>query len=259
MSWIEVGHQRDPGDKVVMPTAGIVIVGNEVLSGRVEEQNARYLCRELRGEGVSLERVTFVPDDVRAIASDVAQMAGRFDFVLTTGGIGSTHDDVTLEGIARALGVPLQTEPYLESRLRAFFQERYDASIARMARLPEGAELIGREGKRYPLVRVRNVFAFPGVPRFLREKFDLLRPLLNGQPFCLRHVFLSVTEDRVATLLWSLVPDHPNVQIGSYPKFEEHEDHRVELTVEGRDREQVDAAFQALLREIDPAWVVRSA
>ena len=98
-----------------MATVGVVIIGNEVLSGRVEEQNARFLCSALRSVGAALGRITVVPDDVEQIAEDVRHMTARFDFVLTSGGIGSTHDDVTLPGIARAFELPLAGEPPLAS------------------------------------------------------------------------------------------------------------------------------------------------
>jgi molybdenum cofactor synthesis domain-containing protein len=241
-----------------MASVGVVIVGNEVLSGRVEEQNARFLCSALRGAGAALGRITVVPDDVDQIAEDVRHMTARFDFVLTTGGIGSTHDDVTLPGIAKAFGVPLVTEPHLEGLLRGHFKERFDAAIARMARVPNGAELIGRDAPIYPLVRVRNVFALPGVPRFLREKFELARPFLQGAPVTLRQVFLRVPEDRVAALLERFDADHPNVSVGSYPKFED-EDHDVEVSLEAGDPTVVDAALQDLEARIPTEWIVRVA
>lgn len=241
-----------------MSTVGVVIVGNEVLAGRVEEQNARFLSRALRDAGATLGRITVVPDDVDEIADDVRVMTARFDFVLTTGGIGSTHDDVTLAGVARAFEVPLVTEPHLERLLRAHFRRGFDAAVARMARVPQGAELLGRERPIYPLVRMRNVFVFPGVPRFLREKFDLARPFLAGAPISLRQVFVSVGEDRIAAMLEAFDAEHPEVRVGSYPKFD-GEDHRVEIALEGRDPAQVDAARDALTARLPAEWVVRTA
>lgn len=241
-----------------MASVGVVIVGNEVLSGRVEEQNARFLCTALRRAGATLGRITVVPDDIDQIAEDVRQMTARFEFVLTTGGIGSTHDDVTLPGIARAFDLPLVSEPHLEGLLRAHFRERFDAAVARMARVPSGAELIGREAPIYPLVRVRNVFALPGVPRFLREKFELAKPFLQGCPVALRQVFLRVPEDRIAALLERFDADHPDVSVGSYPKFED-EDHDVEVSLEAADAKVADAALLDLEARIPADWIVRVA
>lgn len=241
-----------------MATVGVVIVGNEVLAGRVEEQNARFLCAALREAGAQLGRITVVPDDADEIADDIRRMAARFDYVLTTGGIGATHDDVTLSGIARAFELPLVTEPHLDGLLRLYFRDAYDAGVARMALVPQGAELIGRERPIYPLVRVRNVFAFPGVPRFLREKFELARPFLAGPPLVLRQVFLNVPEDRVAVLLTAFDADHPEVSVGSYPKFD-GEDHRVEISLEGADEATVEAARRDLQGRLPADWVVRVA
>jgi len=240
-----------------MSTVGVVIVGDEVLSGRVEEQNARFLCRALRETGASLGRITVFPDDIDEIADDVGRMTARFDFVLTTGGIGSTHDDVTLAGVARAFGVPLIVEPHLEGLLRAHYREGFDAAVARMARVPEGAELLGRDRPMYPLVRMRNVFVFPGVPRFLREKFELARPFLVGAPVAFEQVFLSVSEDRVAAMLEHFDAAHPDVRIGSYPKFED-EDHRVEVSIEGPDPDRVRAARADLEARLPTDWIVRA-
>jgi len=244
------------GMMVRMSRVGVVIVGNEVLAGRVEEQNARFLCSALRDAGASLGRITVVPDDIDEIADDIGQMSKRFDYVLTTGGIGTTHDDVTLAGIARAFDLPLVTEPYLDQILRAHFREAFDDATARLAIVPEGSELIGRERPIYPLVRVRNVFAFPGVPRFLREKFDLARPYLAGQPPILRQLFLGVPEDRVSTMLRAFDAEYPDVSVGSYPKFD-GEDHRVEITLEGVDEGQVEAARADLEARMPADWVVR--
>jgi molybdenum cofactor synthesis domain-containing protein len=241
-----------------MATVGVVIVGNEVLAGRVEEQNARFLCGALRSAGAVLGRITVVPDDVEQIAEDVRHMTARFDYVLTSGGIGSTHDDVTLLGIARAFELPLVPEPHLEALLEAHFRGGFDAAVARMARVPRGAVLLGREQPIYPLVRVKNVFALPGVPRFLREKFELARPFLAGAPPVLRQMFLRVPEDRIAALLERFDADHPDVSVGSYPKFED-EDHRVEVSIEAADARAVDAALAELKARIPADWVVRTA
>jgi len=240
-----------------MASVGVVVVGNEVLAGRVEEQNARYLSRALREAGATLERITVVPDDAAQIANDVREMTARFDFVLTTGGIGSTHDDVTLPGIARAFDLPLVPDPHLEALLRAHFGGRFDDAVARMALVPRGAELLGREQPIYPLVRVRNVFALPGVPRFLRDKFELARPFLEGPPLVLRQVFLNVSEDRIAALLARFDAEHPDVSVGSYPKFED-EDHRVEISLEAVDARRVEGALRELAARLPAAWVVRT-
>jgi molybdopterin-biosynthesis enzyme MoeA-like protein len=125
-----------------------------------------------------------------------------------------------------------------------------------MGRLPQGAELLGRDELRYPLVKVRNVFVFPGVPIFLRTKFEVVKRLIRATPFILRQIFLNVGEDRIAEPLTEIDRAFPDVEFGSYPRFDDA-DHRVKLTVEGRDPERVAAGLQALMKRLDPEWVVR--
>lgn len=237
-------------------TAGILIIGNEVLSGKVEEANTGFLIRELRALGVGLERVVFVRDEVEAIAADVADMARRFDYVFTTGGVGATHDDITMGAVARAFDVPLVTHPELAERLRRHFGEGIDPAMARMAELPEGATLISTGEGRFPVVRMRNAFVLPGVPSFLRAKFEHVRPHLSGTPFVLRQVFLSVGEDRIAQRLAEVAAVHPGVEFGSYPRFDDA-DHRVKITAEARDPAAVASGWAALLAVLEPEWILR--
>ncbi len=239
-----------------MSTAGLVVIGNEVLSGKVEEENARFLIRQLRDLGVMLMRVVFIRDDVETIARDVREMSAAFDHVFTSGGVGSTHDDVTLHAIAQAFGVELEDNAVLVGMLEAHYGERMNAAVRRMGRLPQGAELVGLEELRYPLVKVRNVFVFPGVPVFLRSKFEVVKRLIEGTPFILHQIYLNVGEDRIAEPLTEIDRAFPGVEFGSYPRFDDA-DHQVKLTVEGRDPEQVAAGLKALLGRLDPAWVVR--
>lgn len=238
-------------------SAGVVVVGNEILSGKVEDLNGPFLARELRACGVRLGRVVVVPDDPDEIAFEVERMAAQFNYVLTSGGVGATHDDVTLEGVARAFRVELEPHPDL---IRMFVEHTGappTGAAERLTRLPAGATLIQSERRSYPLVCMRNVYIFPGVPRFLREKFDVLRPRLSGQPFHLRRIFVRVGEPQVAEVLAEVDSRFESVDIGSYPKFEPGVDHMVEITLESRDPVQVQGAFEALDEALDPDWIVR--
>jgi molybdenum cofactor synthesis domain-containing protein len=123
------------------PTAAILLIGNEILSGKVEDQNARFLTRELRALGVSLRRIEVVPDTTAEIAGSVAALAARFDFVFTSGGVGPTHDDVTLRAVAEAFTMEIARRPELETLLRAGYGERLHERDLRMADIPVGARL----------------------------------------------------------------------------------------------------------------------
>src|SRR5499426_1363512 len=145
-------------------TAGIILVGNEILSGKIEDANAAYLCRELRALGVDVCRITVIPDEVELIAEEVAAFSRAFDVVFTSGGVGPTHDDVTIEGVARALGVPVVRDPGLVARFTEVFQDRLNEARLKMADVPEGAELLAMDSLIVPVVKLANVFVFPGVP-----------------------------------------------------------------------------------------------
>lgn len=242
-----------------MVSAGILVIGNEVLSGKVEEENARYLVGALRELGIDLMRISVVRDDAETIAEEVAAMSTRYTWVFTSGGVGSTHDDVTLGAVARAFGVDLVEHPGILSLLEEYFGDRMNAAVRRMAQLPEGTELLGLHELSYPVIRVRNVHVFPGVPKYLRMKFDYLKDRLRtDRPFVLRQLYLSVAEDRIAIPLAEEDARFPDVEFGSYPQLDTPA-YRTKLTVEGRDSARVEAAYTALLGRLEPGWVVREA
>jgi molybdenum cofactor synthesis domain-containing protein len=240
-----------------MSTAGLVVIGNEVLSGKVEEENARFLIRELRELGVAVMRVVVIRDDVDTIARDVRAMSADHDHVFTSGGVGSTHDDVTMVAIARAFDLPIEEHAGLLRLLERHYAERTNDAVRRMALLPRSAELIGVQQLRYPLVRVRNVFVFPGVPEFLRSKFAAVKDLVRTRPFALGQVFVSVGEDLIADRLTAVAAAFPDLEFGSYPRFDDA-DHRVKVTIESRDRDRVERGREALLAALEPSWIVRS-
>src|SRR5207249_12157418 len=142
-------------------TAGIVLIGNEIRSGKVVDANASYLCRELRALGVDVRRICAIPDEVELIAAEVAAQSRDFDVVFTSGGVGPTHDDVTIEGVARALGVAVVRHPQLAGLLRQYYGERLNEAHLKMAEVPEGAELVGAESLRFPTIVMRNVYILP--------------------------------------------------------------------------------------------------
>ena len=239
-----------------MSTAGIVVIGNEVLSGQVEEANARYLVQELRALGVQLMRVVVIRDDIDTIARDVRELSEAYTHVFTSGGVGSTHDDLTLTAIAQAFEAPIEPHPVLMGMIEAHFGDRINDAVRRMGRLPRGAELLGLGELRFPLVRVRNVYVFPGVPQYLKAKFEWLKPQLAHTPFTLKQVYLNVGEDRIAEPLAALDAAYEDVAFGSYPRFDTDE-YRTKITLESRDPARVDDALGRLLGQLDTEWVVK--
>jgi FAD synthetase len=239
------------------PTAAILLVGNEILSGKVEEENARYLLPELRALGVSVQRVEVVPDDLVDIAATARALSARFDLVFSSGGVGPTHDDVTLPAIAAAFGRDLVRHPELERLLRAAFGERLHPRDLRMADIPAGARLEygpGTTGATWPVVVVENVWILPGIPQIFRRKFEAIRELFRAPPIHGRAVYSRQGEGPIADVLDAVVAAWPTVEIGSYPHVDAIE-YKVKITLDGRDRDAVDAATAGLVARLGTAVV----
>ena len=239
-------------------TAGILLIGNEILSGKITDANAAYLCRELRGLGVEVRRITVIPDEVDLIAAEVRAFSAEYDVVFTSGGVGPTHDDVTIEGVARALGVPVVREPRLVSLLENYFKGRGQLNAARlkMAEVPEGAELTADGELVFPAVVVRNIYILPGVPEIFRQKFDALKERFRDAPFHLCCVYVSMGEGTLADHLNELLAGHPDLLLGSYPEFSNPE-YKVKVTLESKDRGYLDAAVGIFLDRLPKEAIVR--
>jgi FAD synthetase len=237
-------------------TAGIVLIGNEILSGKVVDANAAYLCRELRSLGVSVRKIAVVPDEVDAIATEVAEFSRAYDVVFTSGGVGPTHDDVTMDGVARAVGARVVRDPRLVSLLESFYRGHLTDARLKMAEVPESAELIAGEGLLFPAVAIRNVYILPGVPEIFRQKFEALRERFREAPFFLACVFVSIGEGTLAEYLNDLLARHPELLLGSYPEFA-NPDYKVKVTLESKDRDLMARAVDDLLARLPAGAVVR--
>ncbi len=237
------------------PTAAIVVIGDEILSGKFVEENAAFLIGELRALGVALRRITVIPDDLDDIAETVPALAARFDHVFTSGGVGPTHDDVTIDGLARGFGTDVITEPDLERRIRAFWGEQLAPANLRLARVPRGATLVYGDGRTWPVVAYRNVYILPGVPKLFRRKFLDIREQFRASPVTVARVWLDAEEGAIAPDLDAVVAAHPGVRVGSYPRFDER-DFQVLITLEGPVADQVAAAADELCARLG-ARVVR--
>jgi len=242
------GDARASGD--VESTAGILIIGNEILSAKVQDENAPYLLQGLRELGVVVRRVHVIPDVIEEIADEVRRFASAYRYVFTSGGVGPTHDDVTMDGVAMAFDRPLVRHPEMESLLRrALRGTEPNASQIKMCMLPEGAELLQTHELWFPLVKVSNVYVFPGIPRLLRAKFDSLRSKLEGHPMFLRRVFVRCMESDIAESLHELLAEFRTLEVGSYPATE-RADHRTLVTLEATDEGLVTRAVAVLLEKL---------
>jgi molybdenum cofactor synthesis domain-containing protein len=239
------------------PTAAILIIGEEVLSGKVADENSPFLLRELRKLGVAVRRVEIIPDDIETIGERVRTLASTYDHVFTAGGIGPTHDDVTIAGIARAFSVPVVKEEAMVRIIRTLCVEDFHERDLHMAHVPLGADLIFGDGpvrSHWPVVAMKNVYCLPGIPKILFSKFALLRSRLVSDPFYTRAVYSREGEGAIAGHLDKLVSAYPEVTIGSYPHLDTL-DHKVMITLDGRNPTAVDAAMQALVTALGPAFV----
>jgi molybdenum cofactor synthesis domain-containing protein len=237
-------------------TAGIILVGNEILSGKIVDANASYLCRELRGLGVDVRRISVIPDEIDLIATEVARFSADYDVVFTSGGVGPTHDDVTIEGVARAAGVPVVRHPALVALLESYYKDIVNDAHLKMAEVPEGAQLLVDESVRFPTILMHNVYILPGVPEIFRRKFEAIRERFRDQPIFLRNVFVRIGEGTLADHLNALLRAYPELLLGSYPEFSNPE-YKVKVTLESRDASFLDRALRELLASLPADAVVR--
>ncbi len=230
-------------------TAGIIVIGNEILSGKTTDENSPYLASELRSLGVDLRKISVIPDELDLIAHEVRQFSDSYNYVFTTGGVGPTHDDLTMGGIAAAFGLQTHRHPELESTLRQYYSEDLIDGNLRMADIPDGARLVGGKGMWFPVIAVENVYIFPGVPEILRRKFERIKEMFREAPYHLREIYLRADEGQIANTLHGILADFPDLLLGSYPYFD-NPVYSIKLTLESKDVQYVERAHAALLAEL---------
>jgi molybdenum cofactor synthesis domain-containing protein len=230
-------------------TAALAVIGDEILSGRTQDKNIAQIALWLNLQGIRLREVRVVPDVEDAIVEAVNQLRARNDYLFTTGGIGPTHDDITVDAVAKALGVEVVVHPKARSVLEDYYATRGGATEARlrMARVPDGATLIENRMSGAPGIRHGNVFIMAGVPHITAMMLDALSGTLEGgAPLLSATVGCWVAESEVAELLRATEKAHEGCQIGSYPFFREG---RVGANFVVRSTEQaaLDACIAALV------------
>ncbi|HVU05056.1 MAG TPA: competence/damage-inducible protein A [Polyangiaceae bacterium] len=227
----------------LVDTAAALLVGNELLSGKVHEANLVELARTLRSVGVRLCRVVMVPDEMDVIAREVRALSDAHDVVFTSGGVGPTHDDITIEAVAKGFGVRAFVHPEFEALLRTVYGERMTDGHLRMALVPEGADLVNHPEARWPTVRMKNVWILPGVPEAFRMKLAVVRDNVRGASvFVTRTVLTKMDEPDLKPLLDRVVAAHPGVDVGSYPKWFDPT-YKTKITFDSKDGAAVEAAL----------------
>ncbi len=236
-------------------TAGIVVIGNEILSGRTRDENAAYFLKELRSLGVDVRRVSVIPDELPAIRDEIRSASIQFDYVFSSGGVGPTHDDVTIAGIAAAFERGICRSPELETTLRGYYQENLTDAMLRMANVPEGFSLVQDNRMWFPVILVENVYIFPGVPEILASKFEHIKEIFREDPYFTEDMFLTVEEGHIADVLHEVLERFPDLLLGSYPTFT-NPNYSVKLTLESKSQDYLDGARQFLVERLGARSIV---
>ena len=231
-------------------TAALIIIGNEILSGRTQDANLTFLAQALNEVGIQIREVRIVPDAEADIVEAVNALRAKYDHVFTTGGIGPTHDDITSASVGKALGLPFGRHPEAERRLLAYYPpEKVNPARMKMAETPEGAELIDNPVSVAPGFTIGNVHVLPGVPSILQAMWPGLKPRLKGGATVRsRTITVLCPEGEIAKPLGEIQASHPTVEIGSYP-FMRQDRFGTSLVLRSVDQAAIDAAAEAILAE----------
>jgi molybdenum cofactor synthesis domain-containing protein len=243
----EAGSSMSDGSNAKIVTACVLIIGNEILSGRTQDENLAFLAKGLNEVGVRLREARVIPDVAETIVSTVNEARQKYDYVFTTGGIGPTHDDITSPCVAEAFGVPLIIHPEARRILESHYPPgALNEARLRMAQVPEGATLLLNPISRAPGFRMGNVFVLPGVPQIMRAIFsELQHGLKGGAKVFSRSVSCALGEGNLAKPLAEIQAQYADLEIGSYPYFR-RADFGTTLVLRGTDRERLAEATEAV-------------
>ena len=251
---------NERSDKTDVVRAAIIVIGDEILSGRTQDTNLAYMSTWLGKLGIRVAEARVIADDEETIVATVNELRHTFSYVFTTGGIGPTHDDTTADAIAKAFGVGIDYHPDALAILEAHYEPgKFNEARRRMARIPDGATLIDNPVSRAPGFQIGNVFVMAGIPTINRAMLESVRPtLVGGPPMLSRVIAASLAEGTVAGPLASIQQQHPNVLIGSYPYYRSTS-FGTTIVVRATDAALLDAAFDdvaAMFRDLGADPVV---
>ena len=238
-------------------TAGILVIGDEILSGRTKDKNIGYIAEHLTAIGIDLREVRVVADDEAAIVEALNALRARYDYVFTTGGIGPTHDDITADCVAKAFGVSIDYDPravaIMKERFAALGTEMNEARM-RMTRIPKGADLVPNKVSAAPGFWIGNVIVMAGIPNVMQSMLDEVAPKLKtGTKLLSETIRADAREGDVGTELGAVAKAHPEAIIGSYPFFDEKLGPNTNIVVRSRDPQklaQVKGAVEEMLKQV---------
>lgn len=231
-------------------TAAVIVIGNEILSGRTHDKNTHFIAQAMTAKGIRLREARVVPDDEAMIIEAVNALRAQYDYVFTTGGIGPTHDDITALCVAKAFGLKLERHEGAYAVLLGYYgKENLNAARLKMADLPAGAQLIDNPVTGAPGFNVENVYVMAGVPKIMQSMMEAILPkLTGGRVIFSLSVAVDLVESKIAETLASFQDQHPDIDIGSYPTFQ---DGKPKVSVVMRSTDEV--AVRALLDDLQLA------
>jgi molybdenum cofactor synthesis domain-containing protein len=233
----------------------VLVIGDEILSGKVQEANVSVLAVALRGMGVLLRRALVVMDDIDTIAREITDLSRSHDWLFTSGGVGPTHDDVTVEAAAKAFGVRVVSSPAMETMLHAHYKERITPGHLRMALIPEGAALEVTREITWPTIRFQNTWLLPGIPEVFRMKLPVVLAHIGaGRAFVSHAAYVRMDESDLKPSLDRAVAEFPDVAIGSYPKWFDPT-YKTKVTFDSRDAARAKSARDAFVSWLDASVV----
>ena len=236
------------------PTASMLVIGDEILSGRTRESNMNFLAIELSKVGIDLKEVRIVRDYKPAIISSVINLSSSFDLVFTSGGIGPTHDDITSECMAEAFNLSIEIHKDARNKLEDYYRElgkKLNSSRLRMARIPKGAELIENSVSAAPGFSIGNVHVMAGIPKVFQAMVSsIIKTLKKGTPTLSKSIKLFLAEGEIAYILEKLSSAYPELSIGSYP-FVENDEFGVDIVVRGERSDLIDQFINNLEAKIE--------
>lgn len=225
-------------------TACIVVIGNEILSGRTHDKNTHWLAGQLTKLGIQVREARVVPDVEAVIVATLRECSAKWDYVFTTGGIGPTHDDITADSVAAAFNTTVELNPQAHQLLKDHYKEQLNEARLKMARIPKGATLFDNPISAAPGFKLGNVHVMAGVPSIMRAMFDSFKHTLKGGPPVLsKTVSGTATEGQIATELTTIQAAHEDVEIGSYP-FIKNGQLGVSLVMRGLEMGAIDAVVE---------------
>jgi molybdenum cofactor synthesis domain-containing protein len=242
------------GTSTEIVTAAILVIGDEILSGRTKDKNIGYIADHMTAIGIRLKEVRIVPDEEDEIVTAVNALRRRYTYVFTTGGIGPTHDDITADCIAKAFGVGIDVDPRALALMKPYYEKRgleLTPARLRMARLPETSELVENKVSIAPGFKIENVIVMAGVPHIMQVMLDAVTPQLRtGRKMLSESIELARPEGEIADLFAAHQKEFPDVSMGSYPFVKEQRFFGTHLVLRSTDPDRLAAAFAGLEQKL---------